>query len=144
MALVIRYVKHRDEAYCIQIGFSVKTLSAYPTHHYIKRLNMQCVDTNRDLFSFLKREQVQMLQLAKERLTEEQSQEDEKSTVAIQNNFDIINGQGSSLHYVSTALESVEETTAPVHHRYPHHSDSVQVGISKKLKYFNMSIYRFV
>lgn len=107
--VVIRYVKPRDEAYSIQIGFSEETLSEYPTRHYIKRLNMQCVDTNRDLFSFLKRERVQMLRLAKERLTEEQSQEDEKSTVAIQNNLNIINGQVSSLHYVSTALEHVNK-----------------------------------
>lgn len=107
--VVIRYVKPRDEAYSIQIGFSEETLSEYPTRHYIKRLNMQCVDTNRDLFSFLKRERVQMLRLAKERLTEEQAQEDEKSTIAIQNNLDIINGQVSSLHYVSTALEHVNK-----------------------------------
>ncbi len=107
--VVIRYVKPREGTYSIQIGFSEETLSEYPTRHYIKRLNMQCVDTNRDLFSFLKRERVQILRLAKERLTEEQAQEDEKSTIAIQNNLDIINGQVSSLHYVSTALEHVNK-----------------------------------
>ena len=107
--VVIRYVKPREGTYSIQIGFSEETLSEYPTRHYIKRLNMQCVDTNRDLFSFLKRERVQMLRLAKERPTEEQAQEDEKSTIAIQNNLDIINGQVSSLHYVSTALEHVNK-----------------------------------
>lgn len=107
--VVIRYVKPKDEAYSIQIGFSEETLSEYPTRHYIKRLNMQCVDTNRDLFSFLKRERVKILQLARERLTEEQAQEDDKNTVAIQENLDTINGQVSSLHYVSTALERVNK-----------------------------------
>lgn len=107
--VVIRYVKPRDGAYSIQIGFSEETLSEYPTRYYIKRLNMQCVDTNRDLVSFLKRERVQMLRLAKERLTEEQAQEDDKSTAAIQENLDTINGQVSSLHYVSTALERVNK-----------------------------------
>lgn len=107
--VVIRYVKPRDGAYSIQIGFSEETLSEYPTRHYIKRLNMQCVDTNRDLFSFLKRERVQMLRLAKERLTEEQVQDDDENTAAIQAHLDTINGQVSSLHYVSTALERVNK-----------------------------------
>lgn len=107
--VVIRYVKPRDGTYSIQIGFSEETLSEYPTRHYIKRLNMQCVDTNRDLFSFLKRERVQMLRLAKEQLTEEQTQEDDKNTAVIQKNLDTINGQVSSLHYVSTALERVNK-----------------------------------
>lgn len=107
--VIIRYVKSKAEPYSIQIGFSEETLSEYPTRHYIKRLNMQCVDTNRDLFSFLKRERVQMLRLAKEQLTEEQAQEDDRNTVAIQENLDTINGQVSSLHYVSTALERVNK-----------------------------------
>lgn len=76
---------------------------------FYNTLDMQCVDTNRDLFSFLKRERVQMLRLAKEQLTEEQAQEDDRNTVAIQENLDTINGQVSSLHYVSTALERVNK-----------------------------------
>ena len=105
--VMIRYIKPKDGGYSILIGFSEETLSEYPTRHYIKRLNMQCVDTNRDLFSFLKRERVQMLRLAKERLTENQVQDDDKNTVAIQANLNTINGQVSSLNYVSTALERV-------------------------------------
>lgn len=105
--VVIRYLKPKNGTYTILIGFNEETLTEHSTRHYIKRLNMQCVDTNRDLVSFLKRERVQMLRLSKERLTEEQVQEDDESTVAIQKNLDIINGQVSSLHYVSTALEHV-------------------------------------
>lgn len=107
--VIIRYVKSKAEPYSIQIGFSEETLSEYPKRHYIKRLNMQCVDTNRDLFSFLKRERVQMLRLAKEQLTEEQTQEEDRNSVAIQENLDTINGQVSFLHYVSTALEHVNK-----------------------------------
>ena len=107
--VMIRYVKPKDGTYNIQVGFSEETLSEYPTRRYIKRLNMQCVDTNRDLFSFLKRERVQMLRLAKERLTEEQVQEDDRNTASIQVNLDIINSQVSALHYVSSALEYVNK-----------------------------------
>lgn len=68
---------------------------------------MQYVDTNRDLFSFLKRERNQMLNLAKEKRTPEIEREDELKTVAIQSNLNTINEQVSSLHYVSAALEQV-------------------------------------
>ena len=107
--VMIRYVKPKSGTYSIQIGFNEETLSEYPTRHYIKRLNMQCVDTNRNLFPFLKRERIQMLQLAKDRLTVEQTQEDDKNTTAIQEKLNDINIQVSSLHYVSTALENVNK-----------------------------------
>lgn len=105
--VIIRYVKPKDGTYSIQIGFSEETLSEYNTRRYIKRLNMQCVDTNRELFSFLRRERVQMLRLAKEKLTEEQSLEDDENTVSIQEQLNTINNQVNALHYVSTALEHV-------------------------------------
>ena len=54
-----------------EITFQAKTLDEFPGRHYIKRLNMQYVDTNRDLFSFLKLERNQMLTLAKDKRTAE-------------------------------------------------------------------------
>lgn len=110
--VLIRYVKPKSGTYSILIGFSEDTLSEFPTRRYIKRLNMQCVDTNRDLFSFLKRERIQMLRLSKERLTNIETQEDDESTAAIQAKLDEINCQVSSLHYVSTALEHVNRELA--------------------------------
>lgn len=91
------------------MGFSEETLDEFPGRHYIKRLNMQYVDTNRDLFSFLKRERNQMLTLAKDKRTPEIEQEDDEKTTEIQNDLDTINTKISSLHYVSTALEQVNK-----------------------------------
>lgn len=104
---LIRYLNTKSGSYKILIGFSEETLTEFPGRHYIKRLNMQCVDTNRDLFTFLKRERNQMLNLAKEKRTSEAEQEDEAKAIDIQNNLNAINDQVSSLHYVSTALEQV-------------------------------------
>ncbi len=53
---MIRYSNTKDGTYRILMGFSTETLDEFAGRHYIKRLNMQYVDTNRDLFSFLKRE----------------------------------------------------------------------------------------
>lgn len=104
---VIRYSNTKRGSYQIFMGFSEETLNASSGRQYIKRLNMQCVDTNRDLFSFLKRERNKMLDLAKEKRTPKAEQEDETKTIAIQSNLNTINEQVSSLHYVSAALEQV-------------------------------------
>lgn len=102
---MIRYSNTKDGSYRIFMGFNEKTLEEFPSRHYIKRLNMQYVDTNRDLFSFLKRERNQMLTLAKDKRTVEIAQEDDEKTTAIQNDLNTINTKVSSLNYVSTALE---------------------------------------
>ena len=70
---------------------------------------MQCVDTNRDLFGFLKRERVQMLRLAKEKLSEAASLEDEQKAIEIQEKLDSINAQVSSMHYITNALDHVNQ-----------------------------------
>lgn len=91
------------------MGFSEETLIEVSGRYYIKRLNMQCVDTNRDLFNFLKRERNQMLSLAKEKRTSEAEKEDEAKAADIQCNLNAINDKVNSLHYVSTALEQVND-----------------------------------
>lgn len=106
---VIRYTNTKGGSYKILIGFDENNLSEFPTRHYIKRLNMQCVDTNRDLFTFLRHERTQMLQLAKERLHEDEIREDNEKATKIQSSLDAINNQVSSLHYVASALEHVNK-----------------------------------
>lgn len=106
---MIRYSNTKDGTYRILMGFSEETLDEFAGRHYIKRLNMQYVDTNRDLFSFLKRERNQMLTLAKDKRTDEIVWEDDEKTAEIPNSLNTINEQVSSLHYVSTALAQVNK-----------------------------------
>lgn len=115
--LMIRYENTKSDSYRILIGFSEETLSEISTRRYIKRLNMQCVDTNRDLVSFLRRERIQLLQLAKERLSPESTAADEEQIQQIQTGLDSINKQVSSLNYVTSALEQVntELATLSIH-----------------------------
>lgn len=105
--LIIQYTNTKNGSYQILTGFSPSTLTPISTRQYIKRLNMQCVDTNRDLFSFLRRERMQMLQLAKERLSPEAISADEEKITSIQSSLNAVNTQVSSLNYVSSALEQV-------------------------------------
>lgn len=107
--VLIRYLNTKSDSYKIFTGFSEETLNEVSGRHYIRRLNMQYVDTNRDLFSFLKHERTQILSTAKEKRSPEAEQADEARTVEIQNDLDTINGKVSSLNYVSTALEQVNK-----------------------------------
>ena len=68
---------------------------------------MQYVDTNRNLFSFLSREKIKILQIAKEKLSEEATASDSQKINKIQNSLDKINESISSLQYISTSLAQV-------------------------------------
>lgn len=107
--VIIRYVNSKSDTFHFYMGFSEETLSEIPTRQYIKRLNMQCVDTNRDLFSFLNRERSQLLRISKDKLDEKDAQEDERTTFNIQEELNKINGKINSLHYISAALNRVNQ-----------------------------------
>ena len=107
--LLIRYTNSKNGAYRLLVGFSEDTLAEITTRQYIRRLNMQCVDTNRDLIGFLRHERIQMLRLAKEKLTEEAAAEDAHKATEIQEKLDSINAQVSSMHYITSALDQVNQ-----------------------------------
>lgn len=107
--VLIRYTNSKNGAYQLFNGFSEDTLVEITTRQYIRRLNMQCVDTNRDLWSFLKHERAQILQLAKEKLSEDAISEDEQKSIEIQEKLDFINTQVNSMNYITTALDHVNQ-----------------------------------
>lgn len=113
-SVIIRYTNSKNGQYSIWMGYNEEVLAEYPTRQYIKRLNMQYVDTNRDLFKFLKQERMQILQISKELLKEEQKEADEEKTKGIQNALNEINNQINSLNYVLSALENVNTELAEI------------------------------
>lgn len=106
---IIRYTNKKNTGYEIFVGYCEDTLSKIQTRKYIKRLNMQYVDTNRDLFSFLRRERIKMLQISKENLTEKERENDNQKILQIQTNLDCINSEISSLKYISNSLNEVNK-----------------------------------
>lgn len=107
--VIIQYINKKNGSYKIQTGYDLSNLSELQTRQYIKRLNMQYVDTNRNLFSLLKRERINMLQIAKEKLSEEELTLDNQNIEQIQKDLDSINSKISSLRYISTSLEQVNK-----------------------------------
>ena len=76
--VIIRYINEKESGYRFFIGPTEKLLDEKPGRTYIKYLNMQYVDTNRDLQAFFKRERNQILNVSKTLLGEEDSKFDEE------------------------------------------------------------------
>lgn len=107
---IIQYSNSKNGAYCFKGGFSEETLEERSSRYYIKRLNMEYVDTHRDLFQFLKREKSKLLETAKEQLNESQTQEDRASIDEVQKSLDKINTRINSLNYIKNSLKSVNKS----------------------------------
>lgn len=105
----IQYKNTKNGEYSILAGPSEKTLEPKNSRFYIKRLNMEYVNTNRNLESFIKREKNQILEDAKQQLTEEQSQLDEKSIFKIKRNLELVNKRVDSLNYIQQSLSKVND-----------------------------------
>lgn len=51
--MVIKFLKEKGKPYLIYCGFNSETMTAFENRFYIRRLFMECVDTNRDLISYI-------------------------------------------------------------------------------------------
>lgn len=105
--IVIRYVNNRDDNYHLFIGGTDELLEEQTGRYYIKYLNMQYVDTNRDLYAFLKRERNEILKISKSMMSESELLQDEEKIKEIQENLNSVNNKVNELHYIEKALSSV-------------------------------------
>lgn len=107
--LILRYIKEKNEDYILQAGFSEETMQELQSRSYLRRLNMQYVDTNRNLYAYLRKERQNLLLISQELLSDEEKNDDRTKTAEIQKNLDSINQQISSLNYIKGALKNVNE-----------------------------------
>ncbi|PKE34597.1 ATP-dependent endonuclease [Macrococcoides caseolyticum] len=103
----IQYKNSKNSEYVILSGPTEEMLEEKNSRFYIKRLNMEYVNTNRNLESFMKREKNQILEDAKLKLTEEQTQSDEKSVLKIKRNLELVNKRVDRLNYIQESLNKV-------------------------------------
>ena len=106
----IRYTNSKNGNYSFAVGCSLTLLEEKQSRFYTKRLNMECVDTNRDLFQFLKREKAKLLDTAKSQLDDTKTQKDKMTLSKVQMELDRINRNINSLNYIKTSLESVNSS----------------------------------
>lgn len=103
----IQYKNSKNSEYSILSGSTEEMLEEKNSRFYIKRLNMEYVNTNRNLESFMKREKDQILEDAKSKLSEEQTQSDEQSVLKIKRNLELVNKRVDRLNYIQESLTKV-------------------------------------
>lgn len=103
----IQYKNSKNSEYSILSGATQETLEERNSRFYIKRLNMEYVNTNRNLESFMKREKNQILEDAKLKLSEEQTQSDQQSVLKIKRNLELVNKRVDRLNYIQESLTKV-------------------------------------
>jgi len=105
----VQYRNSKSGEFSTYAGHSEDAMELKSPRFYIKRLNMECVNSNRNLLSFIKREKNQILENAKSQLSKELAEEDE---VSIDNLKVILNDVSSGvdeLNYIKKSLASVNQ-----------------------------------
>ncbi|MGC4378318.1 AAA family ATPase [Fictibacillus sp. Mic-4] len=105
----IQYKNTKNGEFSILSGPTEENLEEKNSRYYIKRLNMEYVNTNRNLEMFMKREKNQILEDAKLQLPEEQVKSDEKSVEKIKRGLEVVNKRVDRLNYVQNSLSKVNE-----------------------------------
>lgn len=108
-ATYIQYNNSKDGEYTICVGPSLDLLEQKQGRFYLKRLSLEYVDTNRDLFSFIKRERIKLLQISKSLLAEEQLEDDKMSLKQLQTELNDLNGKIDQINYIKNALKAVND-----------------------------------
>ena len=103
----IRYTLHKGEDYEFAIGYNEELLDTCHGRPYIKNLALEYVGSNRDLVSFLRRQQNKLLDIARNQREEDQAAEDDEAIASIQTSLLGLNSQINALHYVSESLATV-------------------------------------
>lgn len=103
----IQYENSKNGEYKILSGPSEQLLEVKSSRFYIKRLNMEYVNTNRNLDSFMKREKNQLLEDSKLQLVKEKTKQDDESIDKIKKNLDEVNSRVDHLNYIQESLRKV-------------------------------------
>lgn len=107
--LMIRYTIEKGKDYEIQCGYSEETMDRYPVRFYLKALNLEYVDTKRDIQRLFKREKQSLLIESEESLDDEKRDEDLKKKIKLQNDLNKVNEELGALNYIKNSLTVVNE-----------------------------------
>lgn len=106
-SVFIQYKNNKDGEMNILTGATEKLLEEKSSRFYLKRLNLEYVNTNRDLFKFIKREKQNLLKISKDLLEEEHAAQDKKASEEIQKGLNKLNEKVDNLHYIKSSLDKV-------------------------------------
>lgn len=107
--VLIRYSIEKGKDYEIHCGYSEETMVVYPMRFYLKSLNLEYVDTKRDIQRLFKREKQSLLTESEELLDEDKKEEDFKAKTRIQKDLNKVNEELGSLNYIKSSLTVVNK-----------------------------------
>ncbi|MEG0773915.1 AAA family ATPase [Clostridium sp.] len=108
-AVIIKYTNSKNGEYSIWAGPSEDLIEEKTGRFYLKRLNLEYVDTNRDLISFIKKERTKLLEASKKQLPDDLINQDKEAIDGIQGDLNDLNKSIDNLHYIKTSLDSVNQ-----------------------------------
>lgn len=106
---IIQYQNSKKGEYTIYSGPTEEMLEEKTGRFYLKRLNLEYVNSNRDLVSFIKKTRNQLLDKAKEERGKKEEDEDLKRMKDLQDSINKINNEVDSLNYVDSSLSVVNK-----------------------------------
>lgn len=105
----IQYKNEKNGEYYIYSGPSEELLELKSGRFYLKRLNLEYVNSNRNLVNFITKTKRELLWKTKELLTDEKNKMDEEVIKELQTNLGDMNTKINNLNYISGSLDSVNK-----------------------------------
>lgn len=107
-----------EKDYQLLIGHTETDLQEIESRYYLRVLNMDYIESSRELFSYIRKEKKNLLLEAKKQRLEEVTEKDEKITRKIEKSIDILNKRLSQLSYINSATDNLnkELMNLSIHH----------------------------
>ena len=107
-----------EKDYQLLIGHTETDLQEIESRYYLRVLNMDYIESSRELFSYIKKEKKNLLLEAKKQRLEEVTENDEKITRKIEKSIDLLNKRLSQLSYINSATDNLnkELMNLSIHH----------------------------
>lgn len=103
----IQYRNEKNGEHSISTGYSEENLQLHTSRFYIRRLNLEYVNTNRNLSSFMKREKNYILEDSKSLLDGPENLEDKTNIGKMKEDLEGLNSKIDNLNYVKKSLDHV-------------------------------------
>lgn len=103
----VRDPKSKKKTYCFLAGKDEASIRELQGRFYLKVLNLKYIGSNRDLFSFVKRERKYLLQDSKEKREEGQIATDDIILTKIEKSLDNVNKRVTKLSYIKESTENI-------------------------------------
>ena len=112
--LILKYIATRnpltgEKQYQLFEGYDEASLTEFQSRYYWRVLNLEYVNSNRDLRNYIKREQAKILQEVKDSRNEETKDEDCALENDIKNKLEEVSVDVNKLSYVNTATKSLND-----------------------------------